>query len=120
MQTKSNIQLIRENLALREAFADNIKYFMERYTIEDSYFGITRGMSPNVIRETHTLSEYTRGYFVVEHEYTTIDEAISNMTPTQVVRIIENKRFQVGERFEKLSEVHGDNIIDISTGSHIS
>lgn len=120
MHTKSNIQLIRENLALREAFADNIKEFMERYTIEDSYFGIARGMSPHTIRESHTLNEYTRGYFVVEHEYTTIDEAISNMAPTQIVRIIENKRFQVGERFEKLSDTHGDNIIDISTGSPIS
>jgi len=120
MQTKSNIQLIREGLALREASADNIKAFMEKYTIEDSYFGITRGMSPKEIKETHTLSEYTRGYFVVEHEYTDIDEAISNMSLNHVIRIIENKRFQIGKRFEKLSDVHGDNIIDISTGSPIS
>jgi len=109
MQTKSNIQLIREGLALREASANNIKAFMEKYTIEDSYFGITS-----------EVSEYTHGYFVVEHEYTDIDEAISNMSLNQVIRIIENKRFQIGERFEKLSDAHGDNIIDISTGSPIS
>ena len=116
MQTKSNIQIIRENLALRENFANNIKSFMDKYTIEDSYFGISGGASST----KESMTEYINGYFVMEHEYTNIDDAISNMAPNQVIRIIENNRFQIGERYRKLSEVEGDNVIDISTGASIS
>lgn len=117
MQTKSNIQLIREGLAIRDAFKDNVKSIMDKYTVEDSYFGPSMGMPVQMIKETHSIAEYTKGYFVFEHEYTDIDEAISNMTLSHVLRIIENKRFQIGKRFERLSEAKGDRVIDITTGT---
>ena len=116
MQTKSNIQLIKECLAIRDAFKDNVKSIMDKYTVEDSYFGPSMGMPIQMIKETHSIAEYTKGYFVFEHEYTDIDEAISNMTLFHVLRIMENKRFQIGKRFEKLSEANGDRVIDITTG----
>lgn len=117
MQTKSNIQLIREGLAIRDAFKENIKSFMDKYTIEDSFFGASRGQDIQSIRECHSFAEYTRGYFVFEHEYTDIDTAISNMTLEHVLRIIDNKRFQIGKVYEKLSEAKGDRVIDITTGT---
>ena len=119
MQTKSNIQLIREGLAIREAFKENIKSFMEKYTIEDNYFGPSYRISPNSIKESQSMVEYTQGYFVFEHEYTDIDNAISNMSLDQSIRIIENKRFQIGKIYEKLSDAKGDKIIDITNNTQI-
>lgn len=129
MQTKSNIQLIRENLELREAFKDNIKTLINDYTIKNCYFSPSYGMSPKMIRETHSINEHTNGYFVIEHEYTNIDEAISNMTLQHTIRIIDNDHFQLGKRFEKLSEARknfkkslegeNENIIDILTSAQI-
>ena len=109
MQTKSNIQIIRENLMRREAFADTIKNLIENYTVKNCYFGIS-------IDENKPAIEYIDGYFTVNQEYSDINEAISNMAPDSIIRIIDNYKFQVGERFKKLSGVKGDNIIDISTG----
>ena len=111
MQTKSNIQLVREGLAVREAFKDNIKNFMDKYTIEDSFFSSMKNA---------TIKEHTRGYFVFEHEYTNIDEAVSNMTLEHALRIIDNKRFQIGKVYEKLSESKGEKVIGIVTGENIS
>ena len=108
MQTKSNIQIMLENLAIRDAFKTSIESFMDKYIIEDSYFGISQKKS---------LDEYNKGYFVFEHEYDNINDAIINMTPNHVIRIIENKRFQIGKIYEKLSEAIGDRIIDITSGA---
>ena len=119
MQTKSNIQLIREGLAVREAFKDNIKNFMEKYTIEDNYFGPSCKVSTTGIKETHSMTEYTHGYFVFEHEYTDIDTAVSNMSLNHVIRIIDNKRFQVGKIYEKLSDAKGETVIDITNSNQI-
>lgn len=106
MQTKSNIQLVRENLAIKESFKQRLIDLMNDYIIEDSYFNISTG-------------EWSNGYFVVEHEYASIDDAINNMTNDQTIRIIENKRFQIGKRYGKLSELSVENdrkIIDITSG----
>ena len=110
MQTKSNIQLVRENLAVRDAFKTNLEVFMEKYLVEDSYFSPSK-------KTLGEVEENTSGYFVFEHEYNTFNEAISNMNNNQTIRIIENNRFQIGRVFEKLSEANGERIIDISTGA---
>jgi len=110
MQTKSNIQLVRENLAVRDTFKSNLQELMDKYLVEDSYFTPSR----------KNLGKYdvnNKGYFVFEHEYNTFDEAISNLTENNTIRIIENKRFQIGKVYEKLSEAKGDRVIDITTGS---
>lgn len=110
MQTKSNIQLIRENLAVRDAFKNNLQSFMDKWLVEDSYFS----PSKKVLGE---MDERVKGYFVFEHEYNTFDEAISNMSPNHTIRIINNKRFQIGQVYEKLSEAKGERVIDITTGT---
>ncbi len=104
MQTKSNIQLVRENLAIKESFKQRLIDLMNDYIIEDSYFNISTG-------------EWSNGYFVTEHEYTSIDDAINNMSNDQTIRIIENKRFQIGKRYGKLSEAKDGEIIDITSGA---
>lgn len=104
MQTKSNIQLIREKLEKLDEFKKSIESLMDRYIVEDSYFGFN--------------NEYTNGYFVFEHEYDNINDAIINMelNSDQVIRVIENKRFQIGKRVTKLSEADGSKVIDITSG----
>jgi hypothetical protein len=109
MQTKSNIQLIRENLAVRDTFKANLEAFMDKYMVEDSFFT----PSKKVLGE---MVENVKGYFVFEHEYNTFNEAISNMNHESTIRIIENKRFQIGKVYERLSEAKGDRVIDITTG----
>jgi hypothetical protein len=112
MQTKSNIQLIRENLAVRDAFKSNLEALMEKYMVEDSFFTPSK-------KNLGEAEENVKGYFVFEHEYNTFDEAISNISNGQTIRIINNQRFQLGKVYEKLSEAHGDKVIDITTGTAI-
>ena len=109
MQTKSNIQLVRENLAVRDAFKSNLEAFMDKYMVEDSYFTPSK-------KALGEMEENVKGYFVFEHEYNTFNEAISNMTHEDTIRIISNMRFQIGKVYEKLSEAKGGRIIDITTG----
>lgn len=109
MQTKSNIQIVRENLAVRDTFKTNLELFMGKYIVEDSYFT----PSKKVLGQAE---ENLKGYFVFEHEYNNFNEAISNMTSKQTIRIIGNTRFQIGVVYEKLSEAKGDRVIDITTG----
>ena len=110
MQTKSNIQLIRENLAVRDAFKQNLESFMDKWMVEDAFFTPSKKVLGGA-------EENTKGYFVFEHEYNNFNEAISNMDGNHTIRIINNKRFQVGRVYEKLSEAKGDRVIDITTGT---
>ena len=109
MQTKSNIQLVRENLAVRDTFKTNLEVLMEKYMIEDSFFTPSK-------KTLGEAQENVKGYFVFEHEYNTFNEAISNLTNGQTIRIMNNKRFQIGKVYEKLSEAKGERVIDITTG----
>lgn len=110
MQTKSNIQLVKENLAIREMFKNNLEDLMNKYTVEDSYFASSKTSLGN-------WEECTKGYFVFEKEYNNFDNAISNMNNDSVIRIIDNKRFQIGKVYEKLSDAKGERVIDITTGA---
>ena len=112
MQTKSNIQLIRESLAVKEAFKNSLNDFMDKYMIEDSYFSISKSGYGKI-------EENVSGYFVFNKEYNNFDEAIYNMSNDQSIRIIENSRFQIGEIVEKLSETKGERVIDITSGEVI-
>jgi len=38
------------------------------------------------------------------------------MTHEHTIRIIGNKRFQIGKVYERLSEAKGERVIDITTG----
>lgn len=109
MQTKSNIQLIRERLAVREEFESNLKSLMEKYIVEDSYFSQSK-------IDARLPEENIKGYFVFNHEYGNLNEAVINMGVADTIRIIDNKRFQVGRVYEKLSDAKGERVFDITTG----
>lgn len=100
MQTKSNIQLIRESLAIKEGFRESISNIMDKYTIEDSVFTWRNG-----------LYECTDGYFEVISEHTSLDEAIKNVTCTLTsgIRVINNEQFQVGTVHNRISECDNSN-----------
>lgn len=104
MQTKSAIQIIRENLKGKLIFTENLKNLMNDYLIEDSYF--SRDNYNNVI-------ETVKGYFDLKKEYTDLEEAVRYMENEDSIRIINNQRFQVGRVFEKISDTTGENVIDI-------
>ena len=100
MQTKSNIQLIRESIALKEGFRDSISNIMDKYTIEDSVFTWRNG-----------LYECTDGYFEVISEHANLDEAVKNAvcTVTSGIRVINNEQFQVGIIRNRISECDDSN-----------
>lgn len=100
MQTKSNIQLIKESLAVKESAKTSLNNLMNKYTIEDSVFAFKNGI----------MYECTNGYFEVINEYTTIDEAVKHADiNTQSIRVIGNSIFQVGNIHNILAECAADN-----------
>ena len=100
MQTKSNIQLIKESLHLKESIKDSISNIMEKYTIEDSVFTWHNG-----------LYECADGYFEVISEHTSLDEAVktATWTSTSGIRVINNEQFQVGIIRNRISECDDSN-----------
>ena len=108
MQTKSKIQLIKEQIEQRDAFFKGLSNLMNDYLIEDSTFSFNG----------QTVTEHTNGYFNMTGEYETLEEAARNYNTGECVRIIENKTFQIGNVYSKMSEIkESKKIIDISTGS---
>jgi hypothetical protein len=100
MQTKSNIQLIKEAIALKESAMLSLNNLMDKYTIEDSVFTFNNGL----------MYECTDGYFEVVNEYDNISEAVRNTDiKTQAIRVINNSSFQVGMVHSILSECSADN-----------
>ena len=99
MQTKSNIQLIKEAITLKNSLKDSISNIMEKYTIEDSVFSWKKG-----------LLECTDGYFEVISEHDTLEAAISESNVyIHSIRVINNNNFQVGVIHSLISECNKDN-----------
>ena len=99
MQTKSNIQLIKESITLKNSIKESLMNLMDKYTIEDSVFSWK-----------NCLCECTDGYFEVLSEYDNLNEAINNINMyTQSIRIINNSNFQVGIVHSKISECDESN-----------
>lgn len=100
MQTKSNIQLIKESIAIKEAARTSLNNLMNKYTIEDSVFAFRNGM----------MYECTDGYFEVINEYDNVNEAVKNTDiKSQSIRVINNTTFQVGNVHTILTECDADN-----------
>ncbi|MBR5297829.1 MAG: hypothetical protein IKU29_08210 [Parabacteroides sp.] len=94
MNTKSRIQIIHEQLIEKSGFVNDISELLENYTIEDSIFENKGGMA----------IEVWRGYFEKTAEYSQLSEAIDNMQCKQVLRIVNNKLFQIGNIYQSISE----------------
>jgi hypothetical protein len=102
MQTKSNIQLIREACELANYYRDGLVNLMEKYTIEDSIFVYRNGQ----------VFEATKGYFEVTKEYDNIADAVRECWGnfgTMGIRIINNTDFEVGVLRNTLNECSKEN-----------
>lgn len=108
MQTKSKIQLIREQLELKENFKMGLESLMEKYNIEDSIF-IYKGQ----------VYEATKGYFEVTNTFDNVDAAIKECLASpdcMGVRVINNKEFSAGYIRQTLMECSQNNtVLDINT-----
>ena len=109
MQTKSNIQLIREALAVKESFQLSLGNIVERYLVKDSVFSFD-GVNVN---------ETVDGYFSIKGEYKTLNEAFDNLTLGDQIRVINNESYQVGKVYQKLSEAKSDKVYDIRSGKMV-
>ena len=89
MQTKSNIQLIREACELANNYKDGLNNLMEKYNIEDSIF----------VYKNSQVFEVTKGYFESVKEYDNLADAVREcwgQFDTMGIRIQNNSIFEVG------------------------
>lgn len=112
MQTKSNIQLIKEGLAFKEPFKCCVETFMNQYLVEDNIFAYDK--------QRQSLAENQKGYFVIDSEYDNLADAVKYMNENQSIRIIKNEKFQIGRVYEKLSNIKSGNVYVIETGESLN
>lgn len=104
MFTKSKIQQILEDREYKCNFLESLQNLMNKYTIEDSVFSYSG-----------KLNEITNGYFEIDSEYSTIEEAIGNYKNGMGIRIINNESFQLGKLCKFISECDKEkSIMDIN------
>ena len=102
MQTKSNIQLIKESFALKESAKTSLTNLMDKYLIEDSVF--------TFVGKNGIMYECTDGYFEVISEHDNLDDAIKNANiNNQSIRVINNTTFQVGNIHNVLANCDANN-----------
>lgn len=111
MQTRSNIQLIRESIEAITQYKESLEGLMDKYTIEDSVFICIRGK----------VYEATQGYFTKTSTHQDLQEAIKACQGDyrgNGIRIINNETFEVGELKKYLSECKRD--ADVYDINHMS
>lgn len=105
MYTKSIIQQTIEKLHAKDNFRVALEQLMEKYNIEDSVFVMKNGV----------LHEAVDGYFTIENNYETLNEAISNCDITCMGIRILGGIFQTGKIHSRISECeNGKMIFDLS------
>ena len=109
MYTKSIIQQEIERENIQESFKDGLNSIMDKYTIEDSVFGIVDGR----------VTEAVSGYFVEEKEYDSIDEAMNDFG--KAVRIQNNEKFTTGTIYKSIAKCPKDQkILDLDTLEYVA
>lgn len=111
MYTKSLIQQKLDNISIKNTFNETLTDIMNKYNIEDSIFVMTN----------NGTKELTSGYFVVEKEYSNIDDAINAFNiKSNGIRIVENKIFQVGSIYNNISQCPKDKqIFDVGSLEYV-
>ena len=104
MQTKSNIQLIREACEYASNYKEGLNNLMNKFTIEDSIFVYKNGQ----------LYEATQGYFELVSEHNNLDEAVKacwGKFDTTGIRIVNNEKFAVGNIHKFLNECSDESAV---------
>lgn len=105
MYTKSIIQQTVEALRAKDNFRVAIEQLLEKYNIEDSVFVMKNG----------TLYEAVDGYFVVENNYESLNEAVSNCDMRCMGIRVLGGIFQTGKIHNQISECEqGKRVFDLS------
>lgn len=105
MYTKSIIQQTVEALKVKDNFRAGIESLMDKYIIEDSVFVLKNGF----------VHEAVTGYFTVEGDYNTLQEAVSACNVTNMGIRVMKDTFQVGKLHNNLSECEeGKKVFDLS------
>ena len=103
MWQRSAIQQMTEMQNTMFAFKTTLNKIMECYNVQNNIFGIISG----------TPLEITSGYFIVESEYDNFDEAMRNFDiNSNLVRIVENKKFYVGTYANRIADVEEGKIAE--------
>lgn len=106
MSQKSLIQVVLERNAMIEKLKHSINTILESYNIEGNVFGIRQGQP----------YEFQTGYFVVENESDSLQEAIQNMTSLNSCIRIDGNKFQTGNVYNYITECDANKpTIDIDT-----
>ena len=105
MYTKSIIQQTVEAMHVKSNFKAAIESLMEKYNIEDSVFVLKNGF----------LHEAVTGYFAVEADFTSLDEAVSACdVNTMGIRVM-GDNFQTGKLHNTISEcAENKKVFDLS------
>ena len=99
MYTKSLIQRIAEMNDQLCNFKEGLNNLLNKYMINDSVFIYKDG-------QVHTVNN---GYLIIKEEFDNIDEAIKHCDINKnVIRITENKKFEIGEIYNKLADCPED------------
>lgn len=109
MYTRSIIQQQIERENIQESFKNGLNNIMDKYTVENSVFGLVNGR----------VVEAVRGYFVEEKEYDSIDEAMNDFG--KAIRIQGNKKFITGTIYESIAKCPKDQkILDLDTLEYVA
>lgn len=111
MTTKSKIQLIKESIEIKEAFKNRINELMEKYNIVDNIF----------VSKSGKTFEALDGYFVINNEYESFDEAMKDFDNGMAIRIENNEKFTTGQLYEHLTDCpENSKILDINAEQYVN
>lgn len=92
------MSLIQQRVGVIEAkytFEKEIRSILEKYDVRNNVLGFDGGHA----------KELSSGFMCPVKEYDSLEEAVRGMNPTsQVLRIVENNKFIVGDYFVRLIE----------------
>lgn len=103
MQTKSNIQILRETQDRRMNFFEALRDLVNKYEVEN-----------NIFCEASPMEEPTQGYFIPSSKtYESIEDAFKNLCPGGAIQVKKNV-FIPGEIVEHYSDIpSGTTVVDL-------
>lgn len=110
MNTKSTIQIIAEQIELKNQFFEHLTSLCESYTIENNVF---------VCNEHGNAQELKEGYYGELKAYDSLKDLKEDFNPyMQGIRVCEDK-YYVGNLYSKLSDVKEDCVYDLAAAQKI-
>lgn len=111
MYTKSLIQQHLERINLLEVFKQDVNELMEKYTIENSVFGMNRN---------GYAKEVVTGYFIVDESYDNLNDCMRGLKNNQYIQIENNNKFSTGTVEYNLFNCPTDKrVLDLDTLNYV-